>query len=151
MNLSTSNLIFRPNIGLGTIRFSDTRRSVKKALGAPKTQEQYDYGGNSHSLIYHYDQLGIIIYFRHQGKKYEGLSIHANDIFFQETWLSTNTKAAIIALLRTYHKQHQMEFKYTMTEDFSVNEQEYFFEKIGLTIWFERGKISDIALGQVNR
>ncbi|MDL2262453.1 hypothetical protein LJC11_03005 [Bacteroidales bacterium OttesenSCG-928-I21] len=140
------NIIFKPQIGLGNILFSFQENDIIKMLGTPD-ERKIDVFNLSESAIYlYYDEIKIHLSIYYENGKFDHLSIGTEDIVLDSVRFSSSTKDEIIKFIANYHYKNKIHYlcEYTYAEN--INEEEYFFENIGLTIWFEENTISDICV-----
>jgi hypothetical protein len=149
MERNTADITFKPQVGFGKILFSFQEDDIIKVLGQPDEKFIDTFDENEYSVHLDYEKLGIYTGIYYENGKFDYLSIFSEDIILDDVRFSTLTKSKIISFLKEYHVKNNIKLKYEYQYDKDVNEENYFYENIGLTIWFENNKISNICVAQV--
>lgn len=139
------NLVFHPQVGLGKIDFSFNEKDIITLLGEPEDQDiDSDLGANCYSITLWYFSLGISPKVYYENNELDYLSISSDDLLIENTLFSTLSKSRLLFFIKSYCKRNNFNSTYKKTVD-DIREC-YYFEGIGLTIWFEKGKISNIIV-----
>lgn len=140
------NLIFYPQVKLGKIYFSYQEKDIIEVLGKPSLKEKDDdYSDNSYVIRLVYSKLNISFFLHFEEYKFNYLSIHTDDLIIDKVKLSLFlSKIKLIKYIEMYCEKNGITRQCSKTK--SINEECYTFNKLGLTIWFEQGEISDICV-----
>lgn len=141
------NIIFYPEKGLGKIDFSFGEKEIISILGEPENRAIGTYlEENEYTVYLRYFSLGISLYLNFENDKLDYLSISSEDLILDNVQFSSLRKKGLIRFIQHYCIEHKLDEKYEKKSD--NDEEWYFFEGIGLTIWFEKrnGKMSDICV-----
>ncbi|MDR0874463.1 MAG: hypothetical protein LBN27_13535 [Prevotellaceae bacterium] len=140
------NIIFKPQIGLGDILFSFQENDIVKILGNPDEREIDVFNSSEYAINLYYYKINIHPSIYYENGEFDYSSISTEDIILDNVKFSSLTKDEIVKFIDDYHNKHGLQYlcKYEYEED--VNEECYFFENIGFTIWFEENTISDICV-----
>jgi len=145
-NSETTNLMktFVPNKGMGKISFTSTEEEIVAILGKPETREVIEEGDGFHSVELYFDQLDISVFLHYDGKDFEYLSIHSNNLLFNGIDFSKENKTTIVDNIEAYYAANKIKMDLAIEKD--LPEYVYTYDNIGLTIWFENEAIVDISV-----
>ena len=137
---------FFPHKGMGKITFDLDEKKIRSLIGKPKAIYKQDLDNN---IGYNYTISGInfTIFFHYEEEIFDYSSIHSEVIIFNNCSTKHLTKEEILYCIKDYYDSQHIDFYFEKTED--DIEDCYFFEAIGLTIWFEQNNISDISMAPV--
>jgi hypothetical protein len=140
------NIIFKPQISLGYISFSFLENDIVEALGTPDEREIDAFNSSEYAIYLYYYNKKVYPSLYFENGNFDYLSINTDDIILDDVKFSTLTKNEILKFIKDYHCKNKLQYlcKYEYEED--VSEEYYYFENIGLTIWFEEDSISDICV-----
>lgn len=133
---------FKINKGINNILFSNTEDEILSILGNPISQE-YDKDADSKRFYYE----NFLIVFHYEKGMIDYLSIHLKSLFLNGTDISSLQKEKLIDFLRNIYKENESPYQYEYIED--DIEESYFFEGIGLTVWYEDNNVSDICVHEI--
>ncbi|NDV59049.1 hypothetical protein [Bacteroides sp. 519] len=140
------DLNFYPNIGLGNISFYFQENDILQVMGSPEKRMIYSYSEKESAICLFYNKLGISFWIHYEDNLFNHLSISIEDIILDGMKFSLLSKQGILEFVRNYHYQCGYDYLYENTYNENVNEEFYYFENIGLSIWFEEDYISDISI-----
>jgi hypothetical protein len=145
-NSETTNLMktFVPNKGMGKISFTSTEEEIVTILGKPETREVIEEGDGFHSVELYFDQQDISVFLHYDGKDFEYLSIHSNNLLFNGIDFSKENKTTIVDNIEAYYAANKIKMDLAIEKD--LPEYVYTYDNIGLTIWFENEAIVDISV-----
>ncbi len=135
---------FFPTKGMGEVLFTSTEEEIIDILGKPESREINDEGDGFNSIELYFDQHDISIFLHFDGKIFEYMSIHSNNLLFNEIDFSKENKTTIIDNIEAYYKENKIEIDLQIEKD--LPEYIYTYNAIGLTIWFEKEEIVDISV-----
>jgi len=142
-----TDIIFNPQIGVGNVLFSFEKKDIIKVLGNPK-EEKIDIFNENEIVIYlFYGKNGInnvSLYYENNILDY--LTIFVEDIILNGFRFSSFNKIITLEFVQKYHFENHVEYLCTFSYDEITEEECYYFENIGLTIWYEKDLISDICV-----
>ena len=88
--------------------------------------------------------ISVNLYF--EENKFDYLSIHAQNIILENFGFTAHDQNEILSFIKEYHNIYKLDFIEKIESDEDIEETWYFYEKLGLTIWFDKNGISDICL-----
>jgi hypothetical protein len=135
---------FFPNKGMGKILFTSTEEEIIAVLGKPETREVIEEGDGFHSVELYFDQHDISVFLHFDGKKFEYMSIHSNNLLFNGIDFSKENKTTIVKNIEAYYSANKIKMDLAIEKD--LPEYIYTYDNIGLTIWFEKEEIVDISV-----
>ena len=135
---------FVPNKGMGNISFTSTEEEIVAILGKPETREVIDEGDGFHSVELYFDQQDISLFLHYDGKDFEYLSIHSNNLLFNGIDFRKENKTTIVDNIEAYYAANKIKMDLKIEKD--LPEYVYTYDNIGLTIWFENEEIVDISV-----
>lgn len=135
---------FVPNKGMGNISFTSTEEEIIAILGKPETREVIDEGDGFHSVELYFDQQDISVFLHYDGKDFEYLSIHSNNLLFNGIDFRKENKTTIVDNIEAYYAANKIKMDLKIEKD--LPEYVYTYDNIGLTIWFENEEIVDISV-----
>ncbi len=135
---------FVPNKGMGNISFTSTEEEIVAILGKPETREVIDEGDGFHSVELYFDQQDISVFLHYDGKDFEYLSIHSNNLLFNGIDFRKENKTTIVDNIEAYYAANKIKMDLKIEKD--LPEYVYTYDNIGLTIWFENEEIVDISV-----
>lgn len=130
------------NKGLNNILFSHSEKELLSLLGKPK-EEEYDKIAESKSLFY--DNFMIVLHYIEN--KVDYMSIHLNSLNIFGTDISLLSKVDLVDTLRKIYRKEGKKYKYEYEED--EFEELFFFESLGLSVWYQDSFVSDICIHEV--
>jgi len=137
---------FKPNIGVGNIGFNDVESYVIDVLGEP-VENSYDEELETRLLNYFIDSINISFFFSYENRKFSYNSIHIEKLYIDSINIFLLGREELINHLKGYYKKLGKEFKYKFIED--DLDDSYEFDNIGLTVWYEKDKVSDICVNPI--
>jgi len=140
------NIIFHPNIGLGKIQFFFQEKEIIDVLGIPDKREIDIQDTNDYVLRLFYIISDLSFYLHYEDNKFIYMSIHLNDVILEELKLTLLSERIVIDYIKDYHEKNHYIFLLEESFNSEMKETCYYFESIGLTIWYEDGSISDICV-----
>lgn len=135
---------FIPNKGMGKISFTSTEEEIVAILGKPETREVIEEGDGFHSVELYFDQHDISVFLHFDGKDFEYLSIHSNNLLFNGIDFSKENKTTIVENIEAYYSANKIKMDLVIEKD--LPEYVYTYDNIGLTLWFENEEIVDISV-----
>jgi hypothetical protein len=140
-----SDKVFVPNRGMGMFKFDLNENELINILDSndiPYKKEQkegvveYFLEGGIHS---------VNIFFHYENSNIDYLSIHTSDLLLDDISIgNVSGYDELMEVIQEYHNKKGIEFKYTTSD--MVDELFVDFENIGLSVWFEDKKVSDICV-----
>ena len=149
MEKMVSNSNFYPNVGLGDLLFKYDQNEVLSILGLPEEKEIDQVNDSDYTVRFFYKALGYSFHFHYEDNAFNYSSIHSKRIILDNEDFSMITKERIIGVIKDYYLKKDLVYDEKYSFDESVNEETYSFDNIGLTIWFENNRISDICVNAV--
>lgn len=141
-NIQTEFSLYK---GVGLIDFSYTEADVLKLFGPPTRKQYYDKK-QVFLLEYIFQNEILNIFFHHRKKALSYLSIHCLNLIVDGINISTLSQTSLLKHLKKYHKNNNLKFKYSYEE--SPIDIFFDFSGIGITVWYEKGEMSDISIVQ---
>ncbi len=139
--------------GLGYICFTDKEKDIQKKLGIPDRTDTELFDDNSEGITdktvyYDYFDFGIRLKFNYFNGKFDGLTISAEKVVYNNSDLFAVSLDEIMELMKQIHDELKVEFQCD-TESYQLsdtNESCYDFDQIGITLWFTDYKLNDVYL-----
>lgn len=133
--------------GIGIFKFSmkekDLKKIISKCLDLEYTIEKRDQ-----TVVYFCSNKSVDLnfYFHYNKRGLDYLSIHTSDLTLNGVNIKNMKQAAVIDLVERYHTLNFVGFKYTLED---IDDEVFInFTNIGLSIWFEEEKITDICVNR---
>ena len=146
MESKDNNLFFYPGIKLGKLSLSFQEKDIIKILGNPEEQNIDRFNDFEYAVHLYYWDLGIYPSIYYKNESFEYLHIHSGDIILDNVKFSTLKKSEVLSLIKNYHFKNKLQYSCEDAYDEDVDEECYYFEKIGLTIWFEKDLMSNVCV-----
>lgn len=141
------DLEFSPNISLGcfslSMREKDLLKIIKKFHGKYSITEE-------DNTVYYYCEFGkinISFFFHYNKRGFDYLSINTTSLELNGVALTNVKLSHFLKLMSKLHRQQNVKFQYSFEE--LDDEHFYDFINIGLSVWFESNKISDISINKI--
>lgn len=142
-----NKLIFKPQVGLGEILFSFNReKEVLEVLGDSAERSIDVFSDNGYVIHLDYWNLSIFVNLYFENRFFDRLSIHTQDIILENFRFSHYKQSEILSFIKEYHNAYKLDFIEKVESDEDIEEIWYFYENLGLTIWFDKNGISDICV-----
>jgi hypothetical protein len=150
MALADNNITFYPPKRIGRLLFTYHEKDIVNVLGKPDKRTIDMFNDNEYAIYLYYNRMGLSPTLYFENNRFDYLSVHLKDIILENVKFSTLDKNSTLVFLENYHITHKINYVRKQSYDKDVNEECYEFENIGLTIWYERGCISDICVQKSN-
>lgn len=135
---------FRPNLGIGGLLFFDNENIIKGKIGIPDLENIDTNESEDYTINLSYKTLELECFVHYEDSKFSYTSFHLPNLFIDNVNLENMEQNDCIIFFKTYHSNHSIEYLVEIKED--IEETVYFFENIGLTLWFSKNGLSDISL-----
>lgn len=135
---------FRPNFGIGTLLFYDNENVIKEKIGYPDLKNTDNNESEDYTINLSYKSFGLECFVHYEDSKFSYTSFHLRKLIIDNVNLQNMGENDSLVFLEKYHSNHSIEYLVDVKED--VEENIYFFEKIGLTLWFSKNELSDICV-----
>ncbi|MFV0531072.1 MAG: hypothetical protein ACK5MD_06500 [Flavobacteriales bacterium] len=146
IQLKEDDLIFKPNIGIGKIRFIHNTSDIISLYGRA---EEMDIHNETECVAYEYfsNITRLSVFFHYDNGKLDYTSIHTEKLIVNNVEISNMNREELLSHIKDFHKSLNVEYQ----EQFEDNDLDisHSFDNIGLTVWFEDNKISDICVNPV--
>ncbi|GAB6120958.1 hypothetical protein [Dysgonomonas termitidis] len=139
--------IFKPQIGLGKVLFSfNKEEDILKILGTSAERSIDIFSKEEFAIYLDYWNLSIFVSLYFENSFFDRLSIHTQNIILDNFCFSHHNQSEILSFIREYHNTYKLDFIEKIEFDKNTEETWYFYENLGLTIWFDKNGISDICV-----
>ena len=131
-------------LGLKGIPLNTNENKIIELLGHPFHISKFDEG---QTVLYQYKfhEVNIDLFFHYTlNAKIDYVTLHTSSLIVDGMKIENLDKGELIAFFKKYHLRNKIPFKYK----FSDNELDCSFDflNLGVTIWFESTRISDIEI-----
>ncbi len=134
---------FKIGVGLGKIKFEYSKNQVLKILGKPDKIIDDEY-----FLSFKYYELGLFIDYEKEQDKLTDLNIHTTYFLYRgKDWFRYNKKN-IIKEIKKIYKSKKIKFDYMSSNIDILNEEQYDFDEIGITLFFKKNKLSNVCVSK---
>lgn len=134
----------KPKFGLGALKFGSSKEQVKALLGEPEEEEKIDEAEEYKTLIWHYWDQGVSVFFDEaHHNRVTSLEVDNCDTELWGKKIFHMKEAEIIALF----KEHS--FTELDTEDCDWGERRVSFDDAFVDLYFEDNELSSINFGVV--
>lgn len=140
--------VFFLNQGVDGLLFFDNERIIKEKIGNPNF-ENIDRVDNNEDFTINlcYELLGLDCFVHYENSKFSYTSFHLQNLLVNSVMVKDIKQDDCIPFFKKYHSNNSIEFIVDIKQD--TEEIIYFFENIGLTIWFIDDELSDISIEPV--
>lgn len=138
---------FIPNIGISKLKFLDNELIIKEKIGIPNHERIDVNDSEDYTINLFYESLGIYCFIHYENSTFSYTSFHLKNLFINNIHLNNTTQKECLDFLKDYHTKLSIEYIVDVKGD--DIEKVFFFENIGLTIWFSEFEISDISIEPV--
>jgi len=139
--------------GLGDLTFKMTKNQVISLLGKPEKIIK-DENDTFQVLDYIYDTLGIkITFYDFHDAEFDNLTIYSYKLFHENmNWFDLEKKT-ILKIVREICNKYGItpKYKYEKSDLESYTGEEYCFDGLGLSLWFEDRKLAYLNLFQPDK
>jgi len=149
------NYLFKIGWGFGNIPFDATESEVLNLLGEPDKIERDVYVNENEDIKdetvdYYYDKIGLSFKFFYFNNELDEMAIFTNKLIYNdENWFSLS-KRTILKTIKEIYKERNLVYSYKI-EKYNIYDlkiDNYGFDAIGLTIWFENNKLDDLCINK---
>jgi len=145
------NYLFKVGSGLDNLTFDTTESDALKLLGNPDKIEREVYENAYESIKdetvrFYYKSSGLKLKFNYFDNEYDGLTISTNKLIYNsEDWFSLS-KRKVIKIIKEIHQERNLVYVFEKEKYKNSETEEYNFNAIGLTIWFEDNRVDDLCI-----
>ena len=136
---------FYPSKGLGKIEFSFDEDDIIEALGEADEIEEESFSDSESLVSLSYYDWGLDFFVEYIDDD-KILSIHSDDMILADTHLASLEKDEMLKFIQKYHEENGIEFECEKAIEEDSDEECYFFDNIGLTIWYLNDIVTDICV-----
>jgi hypothetical protein len=119
---------------------------ISEILGNSAERSVDIFSDNEYIIHLDYWNWNISVNLYFEENKFDYLSIHTQNIILENFCFSCHNQIEILSFIKEYHNFHELDFIEKIESDEGVEETWYFYENLGLTIWFDKNGISDICV-----
>ena len=133
------------NIGksLDNINFNYSVNKVIQLLGKPK-----EMADNGITLHLNYLDLGLLFSYEKENTKWTDMDIQTDKIIYNNTdWYSMEKKELIDTIKKIYSEK-KFTYNFHKSEVEILNEQQYNFYEIGVTLFFYYNKLTNVTVSK---
>ena len=153
--MNQEDLLFQIGKGLGDVQFSMNEEQVKKLLGEPDSIEKEESvdeedGTKERVVYYNYHEIGIRPAFYYYNDEFDSMNIFSDQIQLHGNNLFEIDQQEILDIVKKIYQEEEWEFKYDyeafQEDDNDPAEEEYNFERMGLTLWFQDETLDEVCV-----
>ncbi len=129
--------------GLGSIQFDFRKKEILNVLGKPeKIIRDDDF------VSLKYPNFGLFFDFEKEKNKLIDLNIHTTKISYKnKNWFNCN-KTDLFEIIKDIYKTENVKFDYSYSKIKVINEEQFDFDEIGVTLFFKKNKLTNVALSK---
>ncbi len=102
------------------------------------------------SLYFQYNNLGLYLTYEKEQKKWTDLGIQTDKLIYEgNNWYDYN-KEKLLKIIETIYYKKKIDFDFDITKLDYFDEEQYNFYEIGVTLFFNKTKLTNIALSKPN-
>lgn len=152
------DITFHPHEKIGNVEFSFREEDIITALGTPAERETFYYNApaaddENHMISPEPIQCSVNMFYPHiavfvgyADNKFQGTSVHVDDLILDGYRLSEMQKEDVIDFLENYHHKNGISLQCQVSYAEPYNEECYEYDNLGLTLWYIDDLISDICV-----
>ena len=146
--MQINDKLFVPNQGMGRFSFDLNEKNLVDILEFSNIKYEKEIKEYVIEYILMSEIDNTSIFFHYENSSIDYISIHTSDLILNNINIGKESKyEELLPLIKEYHNKNNIQFKYTTSQVF--DELFIYFENIGLSIWFENHRVSDICITSI--